>query len=156
MHTSARSISILLFMSVLASCAQAPKAIEVAAKETLPTTWRLNSVIDGDTAIILCGSALQLKEDRVRLLRIDTPEKGEEDYRVARDVLEQLLTGQEFTLAFEAPDQEERDKFNRLLAYIFVDGVNINIEMVRQGQSRFWKKYGEEKRGIWGGGDTHD
>jgi hypothetical protein len=29
-----------------------------------------------------------------------------------------------------------------VLAYLFVEGTNVNVEMVRQGWSPFWTKYG--------------
>ncbi len=59
-----------------------------------------------------------------------------------------------------------RDGFGRLLAYVIADGKNVNLEMVRQGWSTFWKKYSKgrlaaafeaaeqearaAKRGLWG------
>ena len=44
---------------------------------------------------------------------------------------------------FEKPDVEAKDHYGRLLAYVYVDGVNVNTEMVRQGWSLFMKDYGK-------------
>lgn len=157
-------IAVLLCIVPFVSCAQTIKSIAIPAKETPKMTdWELIRVVDGDTIDARNGGA---KEERVRLLRIDTREKGEEGYEVARDALVQLLTSKQFTVEFEKPNEPERDRFNRPLAYIFVDDVNINVEMVRQGYSRFCIKYGRgryaeqfraaeeeakrERRGVWG------
>jgi hypothetical protein len=36
----------------------------------------------------------------------------------------------------------ERGSYGRLLTYRYVDVVNLNVELVRQGWSGFWTKYG--------------
>jgi len=35
-----------------------------------------------------------------------------------------------------------RGRYGRLLAYVIVDGVNFNLELVRQGLSPYYMKYG--------------
>lgn len=36
-----------------------------------------------------------------------------------------------------------RDRFGRLLAYVWKGDVNLNVEMVRLGWSKFFIEYGE-------------
>lgn len=36
-----------------------------------------------------------------------------------------------------------RDRYGRILAYVFVDDLNVNVEMVRRGKAVYWTKYGE-------------
>ena len=36
-----------------------------------------------------------------------------------------------------------RDGFGRLLAYVIAEGVNVNLELVRQGWSKYYTKYGK-------------
>ncbi len=36
--------------------------------------------------------------------------------------------------------------YGRLLAYVFVDGVNFNLELVREGLSPYYTKYGLSER----------
>jgi micrococcal nuclease len=118
-------------------------------------------VADGDTVRVVREGA----REWVRLLRIDTPERDERGYREARDALAAMVGGQSVNLVFEKPGFPERDAYGRLLAYVFHGGRNVNIEMVRQGWSRFWMRYGEgrfsagfrraekearrEGRGLW-------
>ena len=36
--------------------------------------------------------------------------------------------------------------YGRLLAYVFVDGKNLNIDLVRQGLSPYYTKYGKSQK----------
>ncbi len=47
-------------------------------------------------------------------------------------------------LGYEEPGQPSRGKYDRLLAYLYdADGNNLNEEMIREGWSEYWTKYGE-------------
>jgi endonuclease YncB( thermonuclease family) len=112
---------------------------ETAASGNLGTApCNLIHVVDGDTIT----ARYRGKKESIRLLRINTPERGREGYREARDALRDLVEGTELTLEFENPHRIERDRYGRILAYVIADGINANVEIVRQGWSRFWKKYG--------------
>ena len=86
-------------------------------------------VVDGDTIRVLYRGT----DESVRLLRIDTPERGQPGFEEATAALRRLVGGREVVLEFETPGVEERDRYGRLLAY---------VEMVRLGHSRFWTEYG--------------
>jgi micrococcal nuclease len=94
-------------------------------------------VIDGDTIKV----RFRGKVESVRLLRINTPEKGQPGFAEATRALQALL-GNKVRLSFETPGRPTRDTYGRLLAYIFTDETNANVEIVRSGWSRFWTKYG--------------
>jgi len=83
-------------------------------------------IIDGDTIEVTGGY-------RVRLLAIDTPEYGESCYKEARDRIEKLLLGKSVALE---KDQTDVDKYGRCLRYVFLDGENINVEMVGEGLAK--------------------
>ncbi len=114
----------------------APKAEARAADPR--TVSGVVRVIDGDTLVVLRGGVTE----RVRLLRIDAPERNEPGYRESKEALRSLLKGREVVIEFERPRLEKRDRYGRLLAYVLADGVNVNVEMVRLGRARFWTKYG--------------
>ncbi len=103
-----------------------------------PEPGQVIRVIDGDTIVVFHDG----REESVRLLRIDTPERGQKGYRESKDALRQMVEGRVVKLEFEHPGREERDKYGRLLAYVYIDGRNVNVEMVRQGRSPFWTKFG--------------
>ncbi len=126
-------------------------------------------VVDGDTIKVRYFG----KVESVRLLRINTPERGRPGYKEATLKLKGSIE-RTVRLEFERPDVVHRDKYDRLLAYVISNGKNVNVEMVEAGWSRFWVKYGEGRfakefkkaenearlaeRGLWtdlGWGMTH-
>lgn len=80
-------------------------------------------VIDGDTIELQDGS-------RVRYLGIDTPESGEYYASEATAKNRELVEGKIVELQSGKRDQ---DKYDRLLRYVYVDGVFVNAELVAQG-----------------------
>ena len=83
------------------------------------------------------------REEKVRLLWIDTPERGEPGYRESTEELRDLVGGKVVEIHFEEPGVLARDRFGRMLAYLVVDDMNVNMEMVRRGWSEFVTQYGE-------------
>lgn len=84
-------------------------------------------VIDGDT-VVAEG------DEKVRYLGIDTPEKDEYFFREARDFNIRMVMGKKVRLDFCS--EQERDKYGRLLATVFVDGTDICGELVKNGYAR--------------------
>jgi micrococcal nuclease len=58
------------------------------------------------------------------------------------DTPKKKLTGKYVDLEFES---WSRGRYGVLYAYVFVDGKNINLELVRQGLSGYYIKYGQSK-----------
>ncbi|MBN1914199.1 MAG: thermonuclease family protein [Candidatus Omnitrophica bacterium] len=131
--------------------------------------------VDGDTLLLANG-------ERVRLIGIDTPEMHESNklardaQRTKQDVRTIIAMGRrsfEFTRNLVEGkyvnlelDVEKRDKYNRLLAYVFLkDGIFVNAEIVKAGYASlmtyppnvkyadlFLKLYREARdnhRGLW-------
>ena len=90
---------------------------------------RVVRVIDGDT-IEVSGRR------RVRYIGIDTPEIGgtPEYYGPeATSFNRDLAGGRKVHLA---KDESERDRFGRLLRFVYADGILVNAELVREGYAR--------------------
>jgi len=100
------------------------------AKETA-TVLR---VIDGDTIKVLIDN----KEDTVRLIGIDAPETTDSRESIqcfgkeASNKAKEMLDGKTVTLESDST-QGERDKYGRLLRYVFVDDLNFNKLMISEG-----------------------
>ncbi|MEK6840836.1 MAG: thermonuclease family protein [Nanoarchaeota archaeon] len=93
-------------------------------------------IIDGDTFETETGKA------NVRLLDVNTPEKGDFYYDEAKSFLESEILGKNVTLKFIG---ERYDKYGRILAYVFLDGKNINNEMVERGFANYYFYSGKDK-----------
>lgn len=117
-------------------------ASAVAAGEARLLEARVTRVVDGDTLHVELPGSITPSE-KVRLLRIDTPERGEPGYEQASAALVALAAGRDVALSFEDPDAPARDDYGRLLAYVWIDGRCANVELVRRGFSPFVTRWGE-------------
>ena len=88
---------------------------------------------DGDT----CYVTYKGKNDKVRLLGLDTPEisnpKCEQEYALgidARNFVNNLISE---GVSIEFKTEYNRDFFGRILSYIIVDGENVSKKMVSNG-----------------------
>ncbi|MCA9910613.1 MAG: thermonuclease family protein, partial [Anaerolineae bacterium] len=93
------------------------------------TRAEVTRIIDGDTiAVSIAGNG-----DRIRLIGIDTPESGRcyADEATARQAA--LTTNQSVLLEADA-SQDDRDKYGRLLRYVWLpDGRMVNAILVAEG-----------------------
>ncbi|GAA1803251.1 thermonuclease family protein [Nesterenkonia flava] len=80
-------------------------------------------VIDGDTLELADG-------ERVRLLGIDSPERGECHFDTASARMSELVLGQSVTLTRAG---EDRDRYDRLLRYVDVDGTDAGLTLIQEG-----------------------
>lgn len=98
--------------------------------------FSVERVVDGDTIIIRMDGA----RERVRFIGIDVPEsvhsdpsKNTEEGRLASDFTKSLLEGQKVSLEF---DVQERDKYGRILAYVYLDDEMVNETLLREGHAQ--------------------
>jgi len=121
-------------------------ALSDAEKEQLLCNGQIRLVraIDGDTIEILVRDNISDAEftDRVRLLNVNTPEIGTPGASEATSRTDRECQG-DLTLEFERPGQITRDKYGRVLAFVFAGGVFVNAELIKRGHSSFYTEYGE-------------
>ncbi len=101
-------------------------------------TYRVKRVVDGDTLLLTNG-------ERVRLIGVDTPETKHPEKPVERFGKEaylftkKMVEGKKVRLEY---DQTRRDKYDRILAYVYLmDGTFLNAEIVKQGYGFAYTKY---------------
>ncbi len=114
-----KKLLILLFIvALLAGCAPVTEGTALVVR-----------VIDGDTIEIAGGEI-------VRYIGIDTPEtypQIEPFGLEAKAKNMELVEGKMVTLE---KDVSDRDKYGRLLRYVYVDGLFVNGELVRLGYAK--------------------
>lgn len=86
----------------------------------------ITEIIDGDT--------IETDLGKVRLLGINTPEKGRFGYEEAKNFLLQL-ENKEVELIRVG---ENKDRYSRLLRYVFYQGKNINEEILSRGLAHLY------------------
>jgi hypothetical protein len=88
----------------------------------------------------------------VRLIGIDTPERGQCGYDESSAVLAQLIEGQTITLVTGARD--DIDKYGRLLRYVEANGVDLDLKMIESGRA-IAKYDGRDGYGVHTRQDTY-
>jgi len=87
----------------------------------------VDRIIDGDT--------IESNGTRIRLLGINTPERGEEYYLDAKKFLEELILNETVQIEF---GKDRIDRYGRTLAYIFYNGENINQKQIENGFANYY------------------
>ena len=95
-------------------------------------------IADGDTLTLLTPSNQQVK---IRLAGIDTPEKKQPFGNKAKQALANLAFQKQALIEVEA-----KDRYGRTVGVVFVDGLNVNAELVKQGMAWVYRKYTDDKR----------
>ncbi|HNZ52326.1 MAG: hypothetical protein BWY36_00666 [Candidatus Diapherotrites archaeon ADurb.Bin253] len=92
---------------------------------------RVDRVIDGDTFELCSG-------EKVRLLCVDTPERGKPGYEDAKLFLEDLILNREVYINTSNYDVETIDKYGRLLAWVYIENdlgekILVNKYLLEEG-----------------------
>jgi micrococcal nuclease len=119
---------------LVTACSGAPAARGPAATTVLAPNATLVKVVDGDTIDVRVDGT----KERVRLIGIDTPETKKPNTPVqcygpeASAFTTSLLPVG--TALYLERDVEARDKYDRLLAYVYLtDGTFVNLQIIDQG-----------------------
>ncbi|MEM5843112.1 MAG: thermonuclease family protein [Candidatus Aenigmatarchaeota archaeon] len=81
------------------------------------------SVIDGDTFV-------DEKGEKIRLIGINAPEIGEKCYEESKEKLKEMIEKKYVKIVY---DVKKKDKYNRTLAYVFINDLNVNLIMIKEG-----------------------
>jgi len=159
-------ITLLLLLPLLLTCISVPTSH--AAIRTVSGT--ITKITDGDTVHLTTPEQTKLK---VRLYGIDAPETDKINNHTGRISKPGQPYGEESmnALANKIMDKKVKvdildiDKYRRMVGMIYLDGRNINLEMVREGYAEAFIEYLKEpyrseflkmekearsmKRGIW-------
>lgn len=95
----------------------------------------VTQVVDGDTVDVRVAGG---KRVRVRVLGIDTPERGACHFRQASAQARRLALGKRVVLRGDAT-QDTRDRYGRLLAYVWLPGgKDLGYQLVRGGFAKVY------------------
>lgn len=115
----------------------------VYAKEEV----KFSKCVDGDTIKVIVSG----KEKTVRFLAVDTPEsvhptKGVEYYgkEASNFTCEMVTNAKKIELEYDN-DSEKEDKYDRLLAWVWVDDLLLQDELIKNGYAEVAYLYGDYK-----------
>ncbi len=114
---------------------------------------RVVGISDGDTLTLLVGR----EQIRIRLAQIDAPEPDQPHGMNSKAALAALASRKQARV-----EVVDVDRYGRTVGEVFIDGIDINHEMVRQGNAWAYTKYSHsteivelentaraEARGLW-------
>ena len=115
-------------------------------------------VSDGDTLTLLVPDGASFKQVKVRLGEIDTPERRQPYGTRAQQTLSELAYNQQARVVVQ-----DTDRYGRTVGRVYVGGVDVNAELVKQGAAWVYRQYLKDqsllaleaeaktaKRGLWG------
>lgn len=165
-NVTATSVSASSGTMKIQNISSTPEAIKKITASS--TKYEVVKVVDGDTVDV----SINGKIERIRMIGIDTPETVDPRKPVqcfgveASNKTKALLSGKKVVLESDST-QGERDKYNRLLRYVFLeDGTSFGLLMIREGYAHEYtynipykyqtefkdaqKEAMQNKAGLWG------
>ncbi|MBE2985335.1 thermonuclease family protein [Campylobacter sp. RM6883] len=127
-------------------------AILAIAFPLLANPAKVVKISDGDTITVLTPQKEQVK---VRLHGIDAPEKKQAYGNKSRQFLSNLIAGKEVEVK-----EKGKDIYKRTIGTIYLNGTDINTQMVASGYAWAYVKYSKDyvnlekearrqKLGLW-------
>lgn len=110
---------------------------EMISEPVAEGMYQVVRVIDGDTIEVEHAG----QKNKVRLVGVNTPEsvdprKGVECFgKAASAALTELLLHQQVTLEPD-PTQADRDRYGRLLRFVFLDGQDVGMWLLAEGYAQ--------------------
>lgn len=143
-----KAILFFLFLYVFTSChdgrfAPFPKSVEDSPASILraenPRILEGNviKIADGDSFTLLLNNG---QKERVRLFGIDCPERMQPFSNVAKQTLSGMIFNKKITVYYQ-----DKDRYDRVLGEVVIDGRHVNQEMVQQGMAWHYKKYSDSE-----------
>jgi micrococcal nuclease len=127
-----RRISTLLVM--LTGAAALATAAQTANTGRFTLHGTVSRVVDGDTVDVRLTSG---RTERIRLIGIDTPERGRCDAAKATTFARTLAQGRAAVLQGDAT-QATRDRYGRLLAYVWIGGHDLGYRQLARGLAKVY------------------
>ncbi len=112
-------------------------ALVLTAAEAATITGRVVGVSDGDTITVLDADRTQYK---IRLAGIDAPESKQAFGSRSKQNLSDLVFGKDV-----AVEWDKRDRYQRVVGVVLVDGHDVNLEQVRAGMAWWYRQYAKEQ-----------
>lgn len=104
-----------------------------AADSAAETRGRVVKIADGDSFTILGKNN---RQTRIRLYGVDSPENGQPYSKRAKEALSNMISEKDLVIR-----EKNKDRYGRVVAVVYADGINVNEAMLKQGWAWHFKRY---------------
>lgn len=109
-------------------------AISLLTLSAAEIRGKVVAITDGDTIKVL--DDLDKGVLKIRLNKIDAPEKNQAFGQKSKQYLSNLVFGKQVIIRFK-----EIDRYGRILGLIYIDGVEVNLQIVKAGMAWHYAYY---------------
>lgn len=111
-----------------------------AEQEEAQKAYLFEAAPDGDTLHVISADGNRLK---VRIAGVDTPERGQAHWRVARSHLINLTQSGNLRL-----DCYKTDQYERSICRVWADGRDVAASLLEQGLAWHYKRFASEQTPV--------
>jgi micrococcal nuclease len=123
-----------IILAAFVCAATLAAAAQTASTGRFTLRGTVTYVVDGDTVDVRLTSG---RTERIRLIGIDTPERGQCDAAKATTYARSLAQGRAVVLQGDAT-QATRDRYGRLLAYVWIGGRDLGYRQLARGLAKVY------------------
>jgi len=131
-HVKGSIVALSAAVLLLTGCPAGSEPPPASGAEPRALNGRVVGITDGDTLTLL----VDRRQVRVRLAQIDAPESDQPYGKKAEAALSALAFGRQAHV-----EVVDIDRYGRTVGEVFVDGTDVNREMVRAGHAWAYTKY---------------
>lgn len=116
---------------------EANAQLQPPAQTPKRTSALVNAVSDGDTVrATLAGG----KTERIRLWGIDAPEDSQAFGKESGAALRERVLNKKIEV-----EEKDRDRYGRLVAILYIDGKDVNLEMIKLGLAWWYRQFAPDR-----------
>jgi micrococcal nuclease len=101
-------------------------------RDEIELKGKVTYVVDGDT--------LDINDIRIRLSLVDTPERGEDGYKEAKNFVKDVCLDKNGEVNIDN-GQRGGDRYGREIGVVYCDGINVNKELVENNLARIYTEF---------------
>jgi endonuclease YncB( thermonuclease family) len=104
------------------------------------TNYKDDIELDGKVTYVVDGDTLDINDIRIRLSLVDTPERGQDGYKEAKNFVKELCLNKKGEVDID-DGQRRGDRYGRDIGIVYCDSININAALMENNLARIYLEY---------------
>ena len=96
--------------------------------------------LKGKVTYVVDGDTLDINDIRIRLSLVDTPERGQNGYKEAKNFVKDICLDKKGEVDID-DGQRRGDRYGREVGLVYCDGININKELMENNFAKIYTEY---------------